>query len=291
MFGKLKYTQISGKMEQLSKLKKLNTFWRIAKYLAFLLLIIGGSLIPYFIAPTSDSEMNRLDMEIDKFEKNTATKLIVINDVVMDDSSNHHIYNLNSLSSVYKFIDYFNAIDETVTVNIIIDTFGGSLMLHHMAINALLNHNGNKKFYVPRKACSGGTLAVLSGNELFMNKNAFLSPIDPQLIPGDSMPLPAKYMMAESYHNGDKIMSKMATDTMFSCKVFLEKLFESVCQNKLVIPCKSKYDIQFQNIIKRHFFDGPYPHDHMFSVNDLKKMGFQINKIPNEILEIFNYIK
>jgi len=66
-------------------------------------------------------------------------------------------------------------------IDIILHTPGGLVFpATHIAI-ALKNHRGRITAFVPHYAMSGGTLICLAADEIVMDKNALLGPVDPQL--------------------------------------------------------------------------------------------------------------
>jgi len=86
-----------------------------------------------------------------------------------------------TLEDANKFIDTMRSIDENKTIGVILNTRGGTLLAAEIIINALLNHKGKIIVYIPYCAMSGGTLIALAANEIYMDKNACLGPIDPQI--------------------------------------------------------------------------------------------------------------
>lgn len=66
-------------------------------------------------------------------------------------------------------------------IDIILHTPGGLVLASEQIALALKSHNAKVTIFVPHYAMSGGTLIALAANEIVMDKNAVLGPIDPQL--------------------------------------------------------------------------------------------------------------
>src|SRR5213083_2277074 len=66
-------------------------------------------------------------------------------------------------------------------IDIILHTPGGLVLAAEQIAKALVERKGKVTVFVPHYAMSGGTLIALAANEIVMDANAVLGPIDPQL--------------------------------------------------------------------------------------------------------------
>lgn len=66
-------------------------------------------------------------------------------------------------------------------IDMILHTPGGLVLASEQIAMALKGHEGKVTVFVPHYAMSGGTLVALAANEIVMDRNAVLGPIDPQL--------------------------------------------------------------------------------------------------------------
>jgi ClpP class serine protease len=71
--------------------------------------------------------------------------------------------------------------DRRVPINLIIHTPGGLVLAARQIAHALENHEAKVTVFVPHYAMSGGTLLALAADEIVMDTNAVLGPVDPQL--------------------------------------------------------------------------------------------------------------
>jgi len=90
------------------------------------------------------------------------------------------------LNTVYKVQQFLR--DNTPPL--IIQTTGGSSIATTMICKLLKRYQGIINIYVPNYALSSGTLIALSGHNLFMKRDAFLSPVDTQITFGGDNPMP-----------------------------------------------------------------------------------------------------
>jgi ClpP class serine protease len=66
-------------------------------------------------------------------------------------------------------------------IDLIIHTPGGLVLSAGQIAHALRRHAGKVTVFVPHYAMSGGTLIALAADEIIMDENAVLGPVDPQI--------------------------------------------------------------------------------------------------------------
>src|SRR5689334_1942749 len=68
-----------------------------------------------------------------------------------------------------------------VPIDLILHTPGGLVLATEQIARALIRHPAKVTVYVPHYAMSGGTMLALAADEIVMDANAVLGPVDPQL--------------------------------------------------------------------------------------------------------------
>jgi len=71
--------------------------------------------------------------------------------------------------------------DKNVPIDMILHTPGGLVLAAEQIAEALKRHPAKVTVFVPHYAMSGGTLIALGADEIVMDHNAVLGPVDPQL--------------------------------------------------------------------------------------------------------------
>src|SRR5512136_160787 len=71
--------------------------------------------------------------------------------------------------------------DPDVPIDLILHTPGGLVLATELIAMAMCRHPGKVTVFVPHYAMSGGTLLALAADEIVMDENAVLGPVDPQL--------------------------------------------------------------------------------------------------------------
>jgi len=94
---------------------------------------------------------------------------------------------------IYRYIDVEDSeevlraiklTDSEVPIDLVLHTPGGLVLASEQIAHALCRHPARVTIFVPHYAMSGGTLLALAADEIVMDENAVLGPVDPQL--GDS---------------------------------------------------------------------------------------------------------
>ena len=70
-----------------------------------------------------------------------------------------------------------------VPIDLIVHTPGGLVLAAEQIAHALLRHQAPVTIFVPHYAMSGGTLLALACDQIVMDPNAVLGPVDPQIGP------------------------------------------------------------------------------------------------------------
>jgi ClpP class serine protease len=68
-------------------------------------------------------------------------------------------------------------------IDLIVHTPGGLVLAAEQIAHALLRHRAPVTIFVPHYAMSGGTMLALACDQIVMDPNAVLGPVDPQLGP------------------------------------------------------------------------------------------------------------
>ena len=66
-------------------------------------------------------------------------------------------------------------------VDLVVHTPGGLVLAAEQIAQALVRHQGSVTVFVPHYAMSGGTLVAMAADEIVMDENAVLGPVDPQI--------------------------------------------------------------------------------------------------------------
>ena len=177
--------------------------------------------------------------------------------------------------------------EEITTLDLIINTTGGSMTAAEIIINAFRNSGCKVRVFIPYYALSAGTLiAITVADEIFLGKNAFVGPIDPQLGWGISAISVVNYSgKLESQKSlswmGDLIglARGTATTALERIKNLISNIYETRGIEESVI---SK---TLEELVGKYNHDQPIFYDQIKDIVPMKV----IHGLPKEIDELFEY--
>jgi len=71
--------------------------------------------------------------------------------------------------------------DDDVPIDLLLHTPGGLVLASEQIAVAIRRHKAPVTVFIPHYAMSGGTLIALGADEIVMDPNAVIGPVDPQI--------------------------------------------------------------------------------------------------------------
>lgn len=166
-------------------------------------------------------------------------------------------------------------------IAMILHTPGGLVLAASQIARALKRHPAKKIVIVPHYAMSGGTLIALAADEIWMDPNAVLGPLDPQLMLGDKT-LPAPSIIKAVKTKG---AAKVNDDTLILADI-AEKAVKQM--KKLVYSLLvDKLGHEKAEQVADRLVSGYYTHDYPITVEELREMGIPVKtEIPEEVYKL-----
>ncbi len=192
---------------------------------------------------------------------------------------------------VYRFIDIedseavLRAIRTTPPdkpIALILHTPGGLVLAASQIARALKSHPGKKIVIVPHYAMSGGTLIALAADEILMDPNAVLGPLDPQLGYEPGVTLPAPSILKAVKEKGAK---NVADKTLILADI-AEKAIREV-QETIVELLRDKMGEERAWEVARTLTEGRWTHDYPITVEKARELGLPVKtEVPPEVYEL-----
>lgn len=167
-------------------------------------------------------------------------------------------------------------------IDIIVHTPGGLALAATQIANALVRHRGPVRVIVPHYAMSGGTLLALAADEIIMDPNAVLGPVDPQIgqMPAASILKVLEQKELKDIEDQTLILADIAHKAINQMKAYLVWL---LTQNGMEEE-KARH-------IAEELATGKYTHDYPLTVEHLKNLGLNVStEVPEEVyalMELF----
>ena len=164
-------------------------------------------------------------------------------------------------------------------IDLVLHTPGGLLLAAEQISKALTEHKGKVTVFVPHYAMSGGTLMALAADEIVMDSNAVLGPVDPQI--GD-MPAASIVKIVElkqPSHVSDEmlVLADIAQKARVQTATFVaEILRKHMSQDKA---------LTLATILS----DGRFTHDFPISVESARQLGLPVSiNMPPAIYDLMD---
>lgn len=162
-------------------------------------------------------------------------------------------------------------------IDMILHTPGGLVLAAEQIARALQKHPAKVTVFVPHYAMSGGTLVALAADEIVMDENAVLGPVDPQIgrYPAISILKAVAQKDPNRVNDDTLIMADIAGKAMAQVK----RTLYDVLVHRLG-PEKSKE-------IAEMLSEGHWTHDYPLTMAVLKEIGLQVtDEVPREIYQL-----
>src|SRR5213594_3017277 len=152
-------------------------------------------------------------------------------------------------------------------LDLILHTPGGLVLAAEQIAKALVEHKGRVTVLVPHYAMSGGTLLALAADEIRMDANAVLGPVDPQL--GD-MPAASIVRVVEikgPQRVGDEFL--MLADMEQKARIQVAGFVAQVLLKHL----PEKQSLQVATVLT----EGRWTHDYPITVQAARQLGLKVS--------------
>jgi ClpP class serine protease len=168
---------------------------------------------------------------------------------------------------------------DEMPIDIILHTPGGLVLAAEQIARALKNHPAKVTAIVPHYAMSGGTLIALAADEIMLDENAILGPVDPQIgqYPANSIMRVLK----------DKPISEIDDETIILADIAAKatrQVYETAVE--ILTP---RVELEKAKNLARILSEGRWTHDFALVCSTLTQMGLNVNcEIPQEIYLLMN---
>ncbi len=162
---------------------------------------------------------------------------------------------------------------DDMPIDFIIHTPGGLALAATQIANALAKHKAPVRVIVPHYAMSGGTLIALSADEIIMDPNAVLGPVDPQIgqMPAASILKVLEQKEPKDIDDQTLILADVSKKAIEQMKTYLTNLLTSKGMEKA-------------ERIAEELAVGKFTHDYPLTTEYLKELGLPVKtEVPEEV--------
>lgn len=169
--------------------------------------------------------------------------------------------------------------DTKIPIDIILHTPGGLVLAAEQIAYALAKRKGKVTVFIPHYAMSGGTMIALAADEIIMDENAVLGPVDPQV---GKFPAVSILKVLE-----DKPAKDIDDETMILADISRKALGQ--VKNTLARIACCQYSEEAAKSLSEKLASGQWTHDYPISFEEAQELGFKVNDdIPEDIYKLMN---
>lgn len=171
-----------------------------------------------------------------------------------------------------------------VPIDLILHTPGGLVLATEQIARALIRHQAKVTVFVPHYAMSGGTMLALAADEIVMDANAVLGPVDPQLgnFPAASILKVIEDKPISEIDDQTLIMGDLSRKAIRQVQNFVLTLLKDNIPNQKVKPENIENIIDFLTT-------GRVTHDYPITVEEATEIGLPITVgLPHIIYDLMD---
>lgn len=171
-----------------------------------------------------------------------------------------------------------------VPIDLILHTPGGLVLATEQIARALVRHRAKVTVFVPHYAMSGGTMLALAADEIVMDENAVLGPVDPQL--GSTAAASLLKVVEEKpiseIDDETLVMADLARKAIRQVQRFVRTLLEDSAPTEKIKP---------ENIDKiiEALTTGQVTHDYPITIEEATSLGLPVTAgLPKDIYTLMD---
>jgi ClpP class serine protease len=157
--------------------------------------------------------------------------------------------------------------DDSVPLDLILHTPGGLVLASEQIAHALCRHPARVTIFVPHYAMSGGTLLALSADEIVMDDNAVLGPVDPQL---GEYPAASLLKVVEQ-----KDINEVDDKTLILADVARKAVAQVKSRAQSILA--EHMDAESAEALAQVLTEGRWTHDYPITVEEAQELGLKVS--------------
>jgi ClpP class serine protease len=169
--------------------------------------------------------------------------------------------------------------DDEVPIDLVMHTPGGLVLAAEQIAYALCRHPSKVTVFVPHYAMSGGTMIAMAADEIVMDENAVIGPVDPQL---GEMPAASILSVLDK-----KDFNEIDDETLIRADVARKAIDQVQSTLKRIIFARGKMGEKQAEELARTLSSGKWTHDYPISVDEARSLPVT-NDMPVEVYKLMS---
>lgn len=162
-------------------------------------------------------------------------------------------------------------------IDLLLHTPGGLVLAAEQIARALAKHPAKVSVFIPHYAMSGGTMIALAADEIVMDENAVLGPVDPQLgnFPAASILETVRQKGIDKVDDNTVMLADISRKAVKQVEEFVRFLL------------KGKMDDEKAASVAHFLTSGHFTHDYPITCDQLRELGLPVRtELPGEIYSL-----
>src|SRR6266446_839971 len=164
-------------------------------------------------------------------------------------------------------------------IDIILHTPGGLVLAAEQIAKALVERKGKVTVFVPHYAMSGGTLIALAADEIVMDANAVLGPVDPQIgqSPAASVLTVIERKKPEDIDDQTLILADVSRKAITQLRRTVQDLLAE------------RMSLEQAGALAEKLATGTWTHDYPITAEEAKTLGLPVStEMPEEVYQFMS---
>ena len=253
-------------------------------YLSFIFWIVILLSIFYPALHKREVELQRIKL-IAKFQNKRKSRVITL--IHRQESLSFFGIPFRKMIDIDDSEEILRAIRMTpddVPIDLILHTPGGLVLAAEQIARSLARRKGKVTVFIPHYAMSGGTLIALAADEIVMDKNAVLGPIDPQIgtYPAVSILNVVKKKDINKVDDETLILADVSEKAIKQVKEFAIELLSDKVEEGVLTKEKAEE-------IAENLSSGKWTHDYPLTYEKIKELGLKVSTdMPEEVYALMS---
>lgn len=171
--------------------------------------------------------------------------------------------------------------DDDLPIDLILHTPGGLVLAAEQIAQALGRHPGRVTVFVPHYAMSGGTLIALAADEIVMDENAVLGPVDPQV--GQSPAVSILSVLEQ------KDINEIEDQTLIWADVARKAIAQVRETVERLASMRGQMSQPIAKALAEALSAGNWTHDYPIGVDEATRLGLQVTtEVPDQVYKLMS---
>jgi ClpP class serine protease len=166
-------------------------------------------------------------------------------------------------------------------IDLILHTPGGLVLASEQIARALVEHKGKVTVFVPHYAMSGGMMIALAADEIVMDRNAVLGPVDPQIggAPAASIIKAVEQKPIERVSDSTLVLADISRKAQTQVQAFVTELLAESGQ----MPADKAAQTG------KALTEGRWTHDFPITAKAARELGLKVNTdMPKDVYSLMD---